>query len=346
VNALVRLPAPERGPVLAIARRVAIALGLLLFQTAVAYVGREGYRDSGGGEVSLLDALYYSTVSITTTGYGDITPISSEARLATIILVTPARILFLAVLVGTALELLAERSREDFRRRRWRRRMQDHTIVCGYGTKGRSAVRVLLDQGVPPARIVVIDPDTRAVGRANAAGFAAVAGSASDTSVLREVGIERARGVVVAPDRDDTAVLITLTVRELNREVTVVAAARESENVHLLRQSGADSVITSSDAAGRLLGLATRSPRVVEVLEDLLTVGIGFDIRERPARDDEVGGPARPAPGEILLAVSRGGELLRPADPAAHRLSGGDHVLTLGHVTDLEGGDGRGAGGA
>ena len=61
--------------------------------------------------MDLLDAFYYSTVTITTTGYGDVRPVSDEARLVTTILVTPARILFLIILVGTTLEILAERSR-------------------------------------------------------------------------------------------------------------------------------------------------------------------------------------------------------------------------------------------
>ena len=70
--------------------------------------------------ISLLDAFYYSTVSITTTGYGDVRPVTDEARLVTMVLVTPARVLFLILLVGTTLEILAERSRVAYRIARWR----------------------------------------------------------------------------------------------------------------------------------------------------------------------------------------------------------------------------------
>ena len=87
--------------------------------------------------------------------------------------------------------------------------------------------------------------------------------------------------MIVATDRDDAAVLVTLTARELDPDATIVAAAREAENVHLLKQSGADSVILSSAAAGRLLGQAVHSPQTVEVLEDLLSVGSGIDLVER-----------------------------------------------------------------
>ena len=141
------LPHHEITPSAAIWRRVVLALGLLLFVAVVAWLGRDGYADSSGGSVGFLEVLYYSTVSITTTGYGDIVPVTDSARAATIFLVTPARVLFLILLVGTTLEVLTERTRERYRERRWRSRVKDHYIIAGYGVKGRSAVRVLMAQG-------------------------------------------------------------------------------------------------------------------------------------------------------------------------------------------------------
>jgi voltage-gated potassium channel len=317
-------------PLRAIGVRVAVALGLLFLVAAVAYIDRDGYRDSAGGEVGLLDAVYYATVSITTTGYGDIVPVTDTARLLTTLVVTPARVLFLIILVGTTLELLAERYRATYRLRRWRSSVRDHVIVCGYGVKGRAAIDQVRGQGVPGDGIVVIDTDPTAIARANADGYAGIIGDASHSATLREAGIDEARAVVVAPSRDDAAVLITLTVRELAPRIFIAAAAREAENAHLLRQGGADSVISSSDAAGRLLGLATHSPRVVNVLEDLLTAGEGLDIIERPVERDEAGPIAAPTGrGELLVAVIRGGELIRFDDPRAERLHPGDRLVCL-----------------
>lgn len=324
----VTLPRRATPPLAVLGRRLAIAMGLMGFVAFVSWLGRSGYRDSAGGEVGLLDAVYYATVSITTTGYGDIVPVTAEARLVTTLLVTPARVLFLILLVGTTLEFLAEDARESLRVRRWRASLKDHTIVCGFGTKGRSAVEALMAGGASADRIVVIDnsPDTLKVARA--AGMAAVTGNGEETAVLEQAGIRKAHAVVVAPDRDDTAVLITLTARELNRGVTIVSAVREAENAHLLRQSGADSVITSSAAAGRLLGLATDSPRLVEVLEDLLAVGEGLDLIERDASPDELAGRGS-APGQLVIAVSRGDELIRFDDPRAAELRSGDRVVCV-----------------
>jgi voltage-gated potassium channel len=325
----VHLPGQDTSPLRKILRRLAVAVALIVFVALVSYAGRDGYTDPEDGEMSLLDAFYYSTVSITTTGYGDIRPVSDSARLATTLLVTPARVLFLIILVGTTLEILAERSRQAFRLSRWRKRLREHTIVCGYGTKGRSAINTLLGKGEARDQIVVIEPSSSARAQAIAAGLATVAGSAESQEVLLEAGIREASAVVVAADRDDTAVLITLTARELNAKATIVAAVREDENVHLLHQSGADAVITSSGAAGRLLGLSTKTPEVTEVLEDLLTVGGGLDIVEQEI-DADGAGPARPHASEpIVLAVVRQGKVLRFDDPEAAELRPGDRVIEL-----------------
>ncbi len=323
------LPRREVGAGALLARRLALVLLLLTAVALAAYLGRSGYRDSAGGEIDLLDAFYYATVSMTTTGYGDIIPVSDSARLITTVFVTPARVLFLILLVGTTVEILTERTREGYRRLRWRKALQDHIIVCGYGSKGRSAVATMLGKGVDRSQIVVIDTDDRAIARANAAGLAAVAGDSTTTAALEEAEVEHAKSVVVASNRDDATVLTTLTARELNPKATIVSAVREEENAHLLRQGGADSVISSSGAAGRLLGMATQSPSLVDVLEDLLSVGEGLDIVERPVREEEVGERATSSPGELLVAVNRNGELLRFDDARAAALREGDRLVCL-----------------
>jgi voltage-gated potassium channel len=320
---------PSAPPVIAIARRIAIAVAVVLLNWSLVLLERSGYQDASDGSVSVGDALYYTTVTLTTTGYGDITPVSSSARLVNALLVTPLRLLFVLVLVGTTIQVLTERSREQFQVSRWRARVKDHVVVCGYGTKGRSAVRALLQRDYPVDQIVVVDEKAEAVDQAARDGITAVHGSTASAAVLRETEVHKARAVIVAVDRDDTAVLTTLSVRQLNREVTVVAAVREEENVQLVRQSGADSVITSSDAAGRLLGLATESPQTVSVIEDLLAFGHGLDLLDRQIRPDEVGLAIRDI-NVPIVAVVRGARVLHYDDADATRLESGDRVIYVG----------------
>jgi len=325
----VRLPSSERSPLIGLSRRLAVALGLVVFVAMLAYLDRGSYKDAAGDDVSLIDAFYYATVSITTTGYGDVIPVTDRARVVTTLLITPARILFLIILVGTTLEVLAVRTRHVYRERIWRNRLTKHTVVCGYGTKGRAAIRTLMARDHDRDRIVVVDPDPAAVEAAARAGYAAVQGDATTTEVLRSAGVPSAAAVIVCPARDDTAVLMTLTARELNPGASIVASVREEENAHLLRQSGADSVIVSSSSAGRLLGHATHSPHVVDVLEDLLGFGEGLDIIEREVGDGASLRLADHMADAPVLAVVRDGSLLRFDEPRAQSLEVGDRLVCL-----------------
>src|ERR687894_1232062 len=126
----VELPHGPRHPLRTIGERLALAVGLLVLVALLAYLGGDGYIDPEDDSVSLLDAFYYSTVTITTTGYGDVRPVSDEARLVTTLVVTPARVLFLILLVGTTLEVLAARTRAAIRINAWRSRLRDHVVIC------------------------------------------------------------------------------------------------------------------------------------------------------------------------------------------------------------------------
>ena len=316
-------------PILSLSRRVGLAFAIVMVIAIITWLDRDGYSDAAGGGLTFLDAVYYSTVTVTTTGYGDIAPVSPGARAWTAFAVTPLRILFLILLVGTTLQLLTERFRSVLAENRWRRRVKDHVIVTGYGTKGRGAVDSLLATGSSAEQIVIVDLSSDAVEDARAQGLTAVLGDATRTAVLREAMVTVATAVVVTCNRDDTATLITLTARELNPSATIVSAVKDRENAHLLRESGARSVVVASESAGRLLGLATVQPRTVEVLADLIVPGRGLEIAERPVSAAEIGGPVQARPGELPLAIVRGGERIAFDDDRWRSVQPDDVVVSV-----------------
>lgn len=326
----VRLPHADVSPLRAVMRRVVYAGAALLAVFLLVAADLGGYKDSHDGSVSLLDALYYATVTVSTTGYGDITPVSPLARTINIVAVTPLRVVFLVILVGTTLEVLTQRTRDNIMIGRWRSKLHGHTVIVGYGTKGRAATRTLLENDRSKESIVIVDPRPEAIEEANADGFTGVVGDATRSDVLQRAGLREAKEIIIATQRDDTTALVTLTSRQLNKTATIVAAVREAENDPLVRQSGADVVITSSDAAGRMLGVATQSPAVSALIEDFLVYGKGLDLYERDVNTDEIGKPVREC-GEVVVAVMRNGELMTYADPRVVKLDRGDRVVVI-HV--------------
>ena len=206
--------------------------------------------------------------------------------------------------------------------------MRNHTVVVGYGTKGRTAVSAMVGDEVAPADIVVVDESATALERAKSAGLVTVHGDATKSEVLRLASAQHAKSIIVATDDDASAVLVTLTARELAPNAKIIAAAREAENQHLLRQSGADSTVVSSETAGRLLGIATTTPSVVEMMEDLLTPDAGFALAERQVELKEVGGSPRHL-SDIVLGVVRDARLVRVDAPEVDALEEGDRLLYI-----------------
>lgn len=328
------MPQRQSSPGRTVYRRTAIAFAALLVSTLLVYLDRDGYQDVQGDRLSFLDCLYYSAVTLSTTGYGDITPVTEFSRMINVAIITPLRIAFLILLVGTTVEAFTENSRQAFRIQRWRRRVKDHTIVIGYGTKGKTAIAAMRgDDESPPKDIVVVDNDQAVLDQAEGKGLVTVRGDGTKSDVLRLASAQRAAAIVVATGRDDTAALVTLTAREIAPEATIVAAIREAENQHLLEQSGANSVVVSSETAGRLLGIATTTPSVVEMIEDLLTPDAGYAIAEREVEQQEVGGSAKHL-NEIVLAVVRDGQLLRLDAPELDAVEAGDRLLYVRTVSN------------
>ncbi|WP_184954847.1 potassium channel family protein [Paractinoplanes abujensis] len=326
---MINLPRVRQGPLRALAIRMALAITLVLVTVAVIYADRDGYRDVNEDGLTLLDCFYYAVVSLSTTGYGDITPVTPHARLINVLFITPARVLFLIILVGTTLEVLTDQYRNSLRVTRWRRKLKDHIIICGYGTKGRAAVAALLETGYDKSRIVLVENNSDGVRQAMANGLAVIEGNATRSAVLLQADVKNCKAVIIATDSDEASVLITLTVRQLTAgQVRIIASVREQENAALLKQSGAHHVIVSSATAGRLLGLTTTAPPLIDVVEDLLTPGQGMALAMRSAERAEVGRNPREL-STLAVALIRRGKVLPLGGEQKIMIETGDLIVYI-----------------
>lgn len=327
---------PEGSPVPALVRRAGLAAGIILAVSVLLWFDRDGLRDNAYPDrpVGFVDVFYFTVVSLTTVGYGDVTPVTDGARLINAVVLTPIRVFLWALFLGTAYELTLLRMRfgEERRMRDLHDRLDDHAVVCGYGVKGRAIVDELLAHGFPPDQIVAIDPDDAAAARAAKDGLVALHGDAASESLLRAAAVEKAGHVLVAPNRDDACVLICLTVRSLAPRARVVAAAREEENIKLIYAAGADLVVAPSVSGGRLMGAAVRQHGVPLFLEDLLSFGQGIAAAERVVGPAERGLTTAALPdmaGRLVLGVIRDGERVPFHHLADFRLEPGDTVVYL-----------------
>lgn len=198
-----------------LAWRVVLVFGLIAIVLALHWFGRDGLKDNYDDQISFIDVLYFTTVTVTTVGYGDIVPVSPEARLFRSIFVTPIRLFVWIIFLGTAYNLFFRNILYRWRMARIQADLHNHIVVTGFGTSGQEAVNELLARGTDPREIVVIDGSEKALDHAEALGCNVLCGDSTRDKTLKDVAIHRARTMIVSAGRDDTSILITLTARHL-----------------------------------------------------------------------------------------------------------------------------------
>jgi len=286
---------------------------------------------------NLLDAFYMVIITISTVGYGEIHPQSAAGRLftSTLIVTGVATMLYG---FGVFAETLADNAFGNYRRERQLERslnqLRDHFILCGYGRIGTEIVAEFEDHKVPYA---VIDQTEEAVGRLRAEGRLHIEGDASSEDLLKQAGIERARGLISAVDSDERAVYIVLAARALKPDLYIIARAGRPESIRRLELAGATRTISPYQMAGhRIAELAVR-PALVDVLDTLhhgelgigveeLLIGKGMAAIGKTITEARLHDPS----AAKLLALRRRDGTLYVSPGADLRLEDGDLLIALG----------------
>jgi voltage-gated potassium channel len=283
--------------------RAGVAFLLLGLVIMIHWWDRDGLIDNVDGHISFLDVIYFTMISVTTTGFGDIAPVSDRARLIEAVIVTPVRIAVLFIFVGAAYDFVIKRSWEKWRMARIQEQLKDHVVVLGYGISGSQSVGELIERGVDPRRIVVIDPSEDRLAEAEKLGVNVMAADATRDETLKAVRIAAASSVLVSAGRDDTSILIVLTVRHLAPKVPISVVVRADDNELLARQAGADNVINPVRFTGLLLAGSVKGAHIADYLADLASVGGRVQLVERVVSAAECGRP--------ITELKSGGQGLR-----------------------------------
>lgn len=293
------------------------------------WIDRTGLRDNTDGVTSFIDVVYFTAITVTTVGYGDIVPVTPRARMFDTFVVTPIRIFVWLIFLGSAYSFLLKQGWERWRMGIIQKRLSGHTIVCGFGTTGSAAVLELLGRGTAPETIVIVDPLPQHLRRAEALGVATVEGDATHNAVLEAAGVERAAAIIVTPGRDDAAILIMLSARRLAPAVLVTANVKAVENEPIAREAGADVIINPVSLGGQLLAGSTLGPNLADYVSDLVTRGGRVELCERAVRPEEVGQDPRAMDAGRILRIFREGRQIGFWEDSARALQAGDRVIEI-----------------
>ena len=323
-----RLRRQSRTPAwLALFWRVLLAFVLIGIALAVHWFDRDGLRQASGEPISFADVLYFTMITVTTVGYGDIVPVTQQARLFDTFVVTPIRLFVWLIFLGTAYDFLLKRVWEKWRMKTIQRRLDGHVVVAGYGTSGSEAVSELIRRGSHPETIVVLDERPTALRAAEECGANVMEANATRDAALKAARIERARALIVSAGRDDTSILIVLTARRLAPTIPISIVIRSEDNEAIARQAGADTVINPASFAGLLLAGSTHGVHISEYMADLAAAGGRVALHERPVSPEEVGKPLAQISTGLGHRIYRGGQVFGFWEPEANRLELGDSII-------------------
>jgi voltage-gated potassium channel len=298
---------------------------------------------------SVSESLYMTIITLTTVGFGEVRPLSPNGQHFTIVflivsvatvgysLSTVINYLFGGQIVSTMQERRMERTLK---------RIRDHYIVCGAGDVGREVVNEFLQAGTP---LVVIERDPEHSELVDLEEVLVVNGDASEEAVLHQARIEEAKGLVAVLPSDADNVFVTLTARQLNPQLTIIAKGTDAHATAKLRRAGADRVITPSKIAGRRIASSILRPSVVNFLDVIVddsemamrmeefAVAETCALAGKTLRDANIGSHT----GAIVLAITDSFGNTR-TDATRSGLSSvtihpGDRIIGLGSEEQLRG---------
>ena len=295
----------------------------------------------------LMDAIYMVIITVFGVGYGEVHPIATpEMKVFTIavIIVGTSAALYTA---GGFLQMITEgeiqRALGERRMSREIDQLKRHTIICGFGRIGQ-ILAAELQQGQQD--FVIIDTEPQRILQAQELGYLTLKGNAAEEEILTAAGIDRAATLATVLPDDATNVFITLSARNLNRELSIVASGEHPRTEPKLRQAGADSVVLpASIGAKRIADLIVRpsaidflsaNDRRLQLNEELEQLGMRMDELVLLADSPLVGKPIGDIGASFLIVGVRrtnGETITRPGKDLA--LKAGDTLILLGHADEL-----------
>ena len=221
-------------------------------------------------DMSLLDAFFMTTITITTVGYGVVKDLSRTGIIYTIFLIVIGTGMVAYILINLTDFVLSEFLLGRIEKRRAYKmisKFKDHYIICGMGRVGLEIAKELASNNID---FIVLDQADEPIEKARQNNWLYIKGDASDDEKLIEAGIKKARGLFAALDADSENVYVTLSAKSLNPSIFVIARATALETSGKLEKAGADRVISPQVIGGRRMAAMAMQPTVCDFLDTLM----------------------------------------------------------------------------
>ena len=274
----------------------------MIILPTILFVGVIGY--SILLNLTLLDAFYFTVVTISTVGYGEIYPTTPTSKIFTSVIILVG-IGALALALETATEEILKRSvKEIVGKPEIRKPLENHYIVCGYGDIGEVVVEELKRSGEP---FVVIEKNEEVIRELAEKKIPVIQGDALKEETLKEAGILKAKGIAATFERDVDNLFLVITAKSLKPDIYVVARANHAETIDKMYKVGADSVISPELEGGRMIAKALIRPFILDLL-DRITLTKDMDILQICIPSDS--GLEGKTLGEVKIEEKTGAKIL------------------------------------
>lgn len=317
--------------------RIAIALSVLI---VVFFIGSVGYHIIEG--MSFFDGFYMTFITITTIGFSELKSLSLEGRVLTIVLFVMG-IGVISYIASQTTQLLFES--EIFRRKAMEKqlgKMKQHYVVAGYGRIGHRIAEVLKEASIP---IVVVENRKSSIQRIREDKLMYVEGDAQDEGILKEAGIERAKGLICTLSRDQDNVFVTLIARELNSNIFILARTNQHQNTKKILRAGANKVISPYEVGADRMANVILRPNVNQFMERILggatqdhvfdevKIFEGSELAEKTLAEAQI----RQKYFVVIIAIiPEGKEDIRFNPGSGDKISVGDSLIVLGDIQRIK----------
>ena len=251
-------------------RLAAASIAIML----VVGAGALGFYILGEGRWSPFDCFYMTMITLTTVGFSEVLPGFAETeyvRHFTVVLIVVGVgtfLYFASTLTAIIIEGDLQRAFKETRMHKTIDKLKDHIIVCGVGSTGRHVLKELAEYGIQTV-LIDIDPDAVALYRETYPQAMCLLGDATDDDVLAKANIKSARGIVAALADDKENLYLTISAREANPNVRIVARGSDLRVLEKLRKAGADTVVSPNYIGGLRMVSELLRPKVVRFLDEM-----------------------------------------------------------------------------